>query len=222
MKDYTFGLITGLVIGGCGGAAISYFVTKKRTKEKVEKEVRCECEDLIVDMRKYYEEKFAPRTTAVVKEDPTEIVKKYHDIASGYSDKDEYYDPADKESPSEDDEEGLDPEEIKAEMEVIKAYKYDEENRHRGPQRITPEEFGDAPGYEAKEITYYVEDSTYCDEFEEVIDDEVYLFGTAIDGWDTNHEDTDSLYIRNYQIQVDFKIDKMFCHCPQNPYQYEE
>jgi hypothetical protein len=55
----------------------------------------------------------------------------------------------------------------------------------------------------------------YCDDSEMVIEDAEDKFGTAIDGWDLNHEDTDPIFVRNYQLECDYEINKMFCQSPQ-------
>lgn len=232
MKNFIFGFIAGSAVSG---AAVYFIMKKKFDKEK--EEIVDTCEDTIVKIRQYYSEQ-VPKKADVIKEEPSEIVKKYHDISETYNTQSnevvtdkiitkEYSDdPADYESPIEDDEdteyeEGMDPEDMNAEAFGREAAKFDKENGHRPPERIVPDDFGNAPGFEAKEYTYYVEDDTYCDDYENLIDDEVFLFGTAIDTWSANDSDTDPIYIRNYAIGVDFKIDKMFCHCPMNPENFE-
>lgn len=230
MKNFIFGFLIGGVVSGTA----TYFICKKKF-DKDKKEIVDACEDTIVKIRKYYSEQ-VPEKAAVVKEEPSEVVKKYHDISSVYRVGDVVkgepilvkVDPAELERPTDDapdeyyeDEVGADPEDVMAESYGREAERFDKENRHREPERILPDEFGNAPGFDAEEITYYVDDDTYCNEDEMIIQDEVSLFGTVVNGWDTNHEDTNSIYIRNYQYNVDFKIDKMFCPCPMNPSVYE-
>lgn len=234
MKQFIFGV----VLGGCVAGVASYFITKDR----VEKRVRRECEDIICTMRAHYAEQFEIKKAEILndKEDPEEIVKRYHEVNDIYNrtSKDvvgdkvirsEVIDRAEMERPSEDDapdeyyEDAIpvsavvvdDPVEAAGILEGIAADKYDKENRRRAPERITREEFDNRPpGYEQKEYTYYVEDMTYTDESDMVINDEIDLFGPAIEGWDLNHEDTDPIFIRNYRLQCDYMIEKMFCESP--------
>lgn len=222
MKNFIFGFVVG---GALSGVSVYLFAKKKFEKEK--KEIVDTCEDTIVKIRQYYSEQ-VPEKAAIIKEDPSEIVKEYYRVGS-FVEGDKIIvkeDPAELERPQDDApeeyyEEGPDPEDTWAESYGRAADKFDKENRGRSPERIIADDFGNAPGFDYKEYTYYVEDNTYCDEFENILDDEISLFGTAIDGWDTNNEDDDPIYIRNYALNCDFKIDKMFCKCPMNPEAFE-
>lgn len=226
-KSFIFGFVVG---GALSGVSVYLFAKKKFEKEK--KEIVDTCEDTIVKIRQYYSEK-VPEKAAIIKEEPSEIVGRYEDLARTYDTRSEEVvgdkiigDPAEFERPEDDApeeyyEEGPDPEEARAESYGREADRFDKENRGRSPERIIADDFGNAPGFESKEYTYYVEDNTYCDEFENILDDEMGLFGTAVGGWDTDNEDDDPIYIRNYALNCDFKIDKMFCKCPMNPEAYE-
>lgn len=91
---------------------------------------------------------------------------------------------------------------------------YDKMNRDKAPEIISSDEYGAAPGFDTEECTYYVEDLTFCDEGELIIDNEIRMFGTCVDEWKENHEMVDPIFIRNYGMNTDYKIDKMFCKCP--------
>lgn len=225
MRKFIFGFILGGAVGGLGG----YFLTKRYLEGKY----KSKYEEEAVKARNYYMDYFSPKKVAVVKEDPEEIVKryseeekekiKYEEIAKEYARTYVGVDPAELEGPSEDD---ISEEDYAEEMsntekrhmvEGVSAAVYDERNRRRAPERIRPEEFGQAPGYESKEYTYYTLDRTFCDEYEELIDDEVALFGADIFDWTNYEDDEDFIYIRNYMLGCDYKIEKLHCHCPQNP-----
>ena len=216
MKKFIFGLII-----GCGiGSATTYLLTKRYLEEKY----KSKYEEDAVEARNYYMDYFSPKKAGIVKEDPGEIVKRYsneEEEREKYEEITRMYagiDPAELEGPEDDipDEEMSDTEKRNM-FEGVSAAVYDDRNRRKAPERIRPEEFGDAPGYESKEYTYYTLDRVFCDEFEEIIDDEVALFGADIIDWTNYEDDEDFIYIRNYMLSCDYKIEKLHCHCPQNP-----
>lgn len=243
-------VIFGLAVGGCVSGVATYFITKKKTEDRVNTEANQRCEGIILQMRQYYEEQYEIKKAAVIKEeekdDPSEIVKQYSeykeiaenlyshanmdkpwtdtlnkDIAAvkqKYAEREEML--AEMEHPEDDapdeyyEEVGPDPEETKGVIDGIMADHYDRMNRGKVPEIISEEEFGQAPGFDAEECVYYVEDLTFCDEEENILDNELQMFGPAVEEWKDNHEMTDPICIRNYDLNCDYRIEKMFCQCP--------
>lgn len=235
MKKFIFGFI----LGGCVSGAATYFIMKKKSQKEIDA-ARQQCEDIVAMMRVEYANKYSIQKAEILdKEDPEEIVKKYHDEAAPYDRRSDVVtgdkiisgaDPAELESPSEDapdeyyedDDYGdkditvEEPAELDGIKEGLAAAEYDNKYRKRAPERITREQYDNgAPGYEQHECSYYVEDCVFTDDSELVINNEEDLFGTAVDGWDDNDDDTDPIFIRNYMYQCDYMIEKMFCKSPQ-------
>lgn len=213
MKNFIFGFI-------CGGAIVgvsTYFITKKREETKAQLHIE--------KMRKEYKEKYSPKAVAIKKDDPSEIVKEYEKETTRYSDrgeaiktspKENNVDPAELEVPSEDapDEYYEDSEEAAIKKEALEAHEYDKKHRNKGCRLISEDDFGQAPGFDRKEISYYVDDDTYVhDESDEVIDDPAMVFGGVIKStrWDSDDEQTDDICIRNFALGTDYKISKNFC-----------
>lgn len=216
-KSFIFGFIAG---GALSGVSV-YFIMKKKNEKKID-EARKECEDLIVQMKEHYIEEFSPKKAAVVKEEPEEIVKRYHTEASRYVREDpvQAIDPAELERPADDAPEEYyegDPNEAKHFAEGLAADRYDKAMRDKPPAIIPKEEYGQAPGFEGTFAIYYVDDKTFCGDDDVVIsvDDEVRFFGTCLDDWKNNDDMTNDIYIRNYQYNCDYEIEKRFCKCPQ-------
>lgn len=225
MKSFIFGAIVG---GALSGVSVYFFTKKKMTDE---------CEETVCRMREYYIEKYTVQKAEIMEEkkDPAEIVKEYKENVEKYNDISGKYrseavrdsvDPAEKERPSEDAPDeyyesgdgivGPDPAETKGAIEGMAADAYSKANHDRAPEVISEEEFGNAPGFEEKEYTYYVPDLTFCDEDDVVVPvgDDDRLFGTCVTDWKENNEIGDDICIRNFQYEVDIKIEKRFCKCP--------
>lgn len=222
IKNFIFGAIVG---GALSGVSV-YLITKKKMQD--------ECEETVCRMREYYIEKYAVQKAEIMEEkkDPSEIVKeykenieKYNDISSKYRSK--IVDPAEKERPTDDAPEeyyendgdgivGPDPAETKGVIEGMAADAYSKANHDRAPEVISENEFGTAPGFGEAEYTYYVEDLTFCDENDMVIDvgDENRLFGSCLTDWKNNDNIGEDICVRNYQYEMDLRIEKRFCKCP--------
>lgn len=229
MKHFIFGFATGSILTG----GITYILLKRKHNKEIS-EMRLSEEKRYKEMEEYYIDKYSVKNAAVIKEDPSEIVKRYsndeketyNQIASTYSAPENYVDPAETEHPSEDsvpdapdeyyEDEAADDEdpERRAIAEGMMADVYNKMNHSRAPEIISEEAYGNAPGFSYEECVYYVEDRTFCDSDENIIDDEGRAFGTCVTEWKDNHDLTDDIYIRNYGRGVDYRIEKMFCKCP--------
>lgn len=210
--------IAGIAIGGLIFGTGTFFITKNICDKKNQEKIQT--------MRKQYKEKYAPKNIAVIKEDPSEIAERYSD-----EEKEEYkksvlrYDPAETVNPSEDDDDEDDaPEEyydddkideLMANQEAIEAMEYDKKFRNHEPTIISEEDFETGvPGFDNKEVSYYVDDDTYVyDDSDEVVDDPLYLFGRVIKNqkWDVDDDQTSEICIRNFNISTNFRITKNFC-----------
>ena len=196
MKHFIFGFI----IGGALSGVSTYFITKNLTEKKAQLHIQ--------NMRKEYKKMYEPKKAAVQKDDPSEIVKNYEEKAQLYS---EDVDPAEVESPEDDA-----PDEYYGEETVEMdndAYNYDKLHRNKGVRLISEDDFGQAPGFDSHEVSYYTDDDTYVyDENDQVIDDPSQLFGSVIRGmkWDEDDKNTDDICIRNFAISTDFRITKNF------------
>lgn len=208
MKNFIFGFVTG---GALIGVPV-YFITKRRTEIQAQLHIQ--------EMRKEYERKYSPKSVAIQKEEPSKIVEKYEKEVLRYSDRGEAIkaDPAEYESPSDDaPEEYYDDDDIDqaaARKESEEAYNYDKMHRNKGHKLISEDEYGQAPGFDSKEVSYYVNDDTYVyDDSDEVIDDPTLPFGPLIRAtkWDADDGNTDDICIRNFALSTDYKITKNFC-----------
>ena len=223
-------VIFGFAVGGCVSGVATYFITKKKIEKNAEVKANQHAEEVILQMREYYEEQYTIQKAEVLKDkaDPSEIVRgyaeeerkeqiqQYSNIAGRYSSGREFVDPAETESPSEDA-----PDEYYEEADAVAqgmlADVYDKLNHGKPPEVISEEEFGQAPGFDHKECIYYVEDLTFCNDEEEIIDDELRVFGPAIEEWKDNHDLKEPIIIRNYDYSCDYKIEKYYCKCPLIP-----
>lgn len=212
--------IAGIAVGGLIFGVGTFFVTKHVLEEQKQNDIQA--------MRKHYKEKYAPKNVAVQKEDPADIVEhinkvekekeinEYHEITGRY-------DPAETISPSEDDEEDAPEEyydddkidELMANQEAKEAMEYDKKFRNHEPVIISEEDYETGvPGYDSKEVSYYVDDDTYVyDDSDEIIDNPLYTFGRSIKNlkWDEDNLQLDDIFIRNFNISTDFRIAKQFC-----------
>ena len=195
--------ILGFFLGSLGTGIPTYFITKKIVEDQCQKDIN--------EMKEYYKKKHEEDGTGDISDKEKEAIKnhvnkvpdkpipkEYKNIVKSYASDsgdrekdapDEYYedgeDPAEKETPPED----------KPDIEIISI-----------------DEYGENPLYEKNCLMYYVNDMTLAYEDGQLVDDEKYLIGDALDtdGWRNNDDDDKSLYVRNNRIQEDFEIAKCF------------
>lgn len=202
-------LIFGLLIGGAIGSGITYYICKKKFDKKIEEErgkIRAE-------YREYYERKQQEEDNAKASHKPA-VPDKPVETVEEHAEKQQYknlaglYDRAELERPTEDDLVEMTENEEKLHDALSKA--------HDKVKLIQVESFGEIQSYECESLTYYVYDKTLCHENGDIVDDVEYLIEDALDryGWADNDEDTDALYVRNYKIQKDFEIVKVFDEYP--------
>ena len=212
MKGFILGFISGGVIAGTA----TYFITKKVIENK--------CQEDINEMKAHVKEKSqgeksknedenkeAPSEEDSEddddKEDPREkealkyhknkipdkpLPKEYKNIARTYAADD-----------------GID----RDELDETPDDTGDEDPENRPDiEIISIDEYGGTPEYEGNCLEYYVKDGQLCYEGGELVDDEKYLIGNALDdsGWRNNDDDDSSLYVRNHRISEDFEICKVF------------
>lgn len=198
--------IIGLFLGGATGAGITYLIMKKQAEaheEVLRKEIREEC-------KKYYEKKEIDELDAManhekaIPDKPVEN-KEYNDLVKEY-------DPSEEESPEDDDPMTEEEARIVSDDLVQQAL----EAKNEKPKIITADSFGEIPHYEYETLKYYVHDHTLVHEDESIVDDPAFLVGDAIDryGWGDNDEEEGDLYVRNYRLQRDYEIVKIFDEYP--------
>ena len=194
-------LIIGIITGGLIGSGVTYYICKKRHEADLE------------DLKESYrhrqeieeeEEEAIKNHVKKVPDKPVEI-KEYEDMTEEYKSSD----PAEEEYP-EDDEPDVDP--IEENTVVDDLIQEHLENTHPQPKIITLETFGELRNYDTETINYYVEDKMLVHEDETIVDDVAFLVGDALDryGWADDDSNEDALYVRNYRIQKDFEIVKIF------------
>ena len=198
-------LIIGFILGGSIGAGITYVLMNR----KMESEIELAREEY----KRYYERKeieemdaMASHEKAIPDKPVDENNKKYIDLTKEYSSD---VDPAEEEGPSEDD---------PLENEVIVDDMIQEhlEKTNDKPKIIPVESFGELAAYECECLKFYVEDRTLVHEDGNLVDDIEFLIGDALDryDWANNDEEESDLYVRNYKLQRDYEITKIFGEYP--------
>lgn len=201
--------ILGLLLGGAAGSGITYYICKSR----FEKTIAEERQKIRREYKEYYEKKQAEEDEAIanhapaIPDKPVESSDRYVQRKQAEEiirDNHYIYDPAESEGPTEDD--------LIAESEAINNMHDTLAAIHKDPKIIKGEHFGEIVSYDTESLTYYVEDQTLVHEDQSLVDDEGFLIGDALDryGWRDDDEDDSALYVRNYQIQKDFEIIKVF------------
>lgn len=196
--------IIGLLIGGGLGSGITYYICKTKFEKKLEEE-RAKAREYY---KNYYEQKQIEEDDAkakhvnVVPDKP--IPNEYEKLANEYKAEDRETDPAELERPTE--------EELIEQSENIDKMHNALEESHEKVKLLKVEHFGEINTYDTESLTYYVYDQTLIHEDESIVDDEAYLLGDALDryGWRDDDEDESPLYCRNYHLQKDFEVVKVF------------
>jgi hypothetical protein len=190
--------IIGLLLGGAVGTGITYFVMKNKNEKVLAEEVA----KARKEYKEYYEQREEEENVAkithvkAIPDKPT-VPKEYTELVKEY-------DRAELEHPTEEDLIEMTDAENKMHDALDKA--------HDKPKLIKIESFGEIQSYDTESLTYYVYDRTLVHEDQTIVDDEAFLIGDALDryGWRDDDADANPLYVRNYKIQKDFEIIKVF------------
>ena len=203
--------LKGLIIFASGGAvgwAITHFVEKTKYEQKLTVQ--------LTDMENYYiwrhpdkkprEDGYATKAQPVVAEENATYEKpEYRDYTQYYE---ETSDPADAESPPDDEEENY--------YEGLALEKEAKENKGKEPKIINASDYGVDPMFGTLSLLYYTENDTLVihdeeDESEDMIYlDEISDFiGDALDRSGFRNNNTKVLYVRNYRRSTDFEITKV-------------
>ena len=200
--------------GGIGvGAAGCYFILNKKYEDKLNNELEDRLNKELEPLNKLYEELAIKHTEDQRKEyasssedDRTEpkVVRTNKRIPATESKRRNYAgmygnDPAESESPTEDDDE------IFGEQ-VAEAH---ERDRYKGPRVIPDEEYGEYMAYNQTTLLYYPEQRILVDETNP--DEEIYdiesIAGDKLDMIDEKYMATkDYINIRNFSHSTDYKI----------------
>lgn len=195
--------IIGLLIGGGLGSGITYYICKTKFEKKLEEE-RAKAREYY---KNYYEQKQIEEDEAkakhVAKVPEKPIPNEYEKLASRYYVEDRN-DPAELEHPTEED--------LIEQSESINKMHDALDESHDKVKLLKIEHFGEINTYDTESLTYYVYDQTLVHEDDSIVDDEAYLLGDALDryGWRDDDEDVNPLYCRNYHLQKDFEVVKVF------------
>lgn len=205
--------IFGFVVGGCVSGVAAHFITKHLMEKK--------CQDEIAEMReRYYSSEYTPKKAEILKErekpDPETIVEGYKTTENR-----DIYDRAELERPSEDENEGdqdapdsyyedvENPEAIEAMNSDLENIDYDRANSKKDPEEIVESEVG-THGYDVEYLTYYMEDKTFINSQEQIVDDPRDLLGICLEteGFLEREDTSEEIFIRNYRYATDYCITK--------------
>ena len=198
------------------GGGIGYFVAHFIDKAKYEEKLKAELED----MEDYYISRHPdkkPRSVSYSKpaEDvPADINEayekgEYHDYTGYYTpSEEEPADPAENQSPSDDDDDGY--------YEGLSLEQERRKNKDKAPKLITAADFGNEPGFSTLSLLYYTENDilTIHDE-EDNSEDIIYLdeiddfIGNALEKFEFKTSNEKVIYVRNFKRSTDFEITKV-------------
>jgi hypothetical protein len=191
------------VFGAVSGVLVSKGYFEKKANEDIES-VKESLRTMIHLPRPEKEEKSADDISVKRPADPrkTEMVVDY----SGYSKVVKQYtddpDPAESESPSEDD--------IPEDVENYLDGKRDSEEPRREPRLIKYEDFGELPYYDKITLLYYMDDEVLTTEDDEIVPNPEELLGDSLTRFGFNKNDERVIFVRNEKRNTDYEIDKVF------------
>ncbi|MBO7450444.1 MAG: hypothetical protein J6U54_08740 [Clostridiales bacterium] len=215
MKNFIFGLLVGAIAGGAG---VYIFDKRKYTREFNEKLEEAVNEEVarVVD---YYQDKEEELMAAEINHTKTKIkdkptVKEVEEAKANEILKDyRTADDGDRISPA--DAVGVDEEELEAliqDTEIKEKIQAELEKRHPKTKIIKQEHFGEIADYECETLRFYIQDKMLVHENDELVEDPEFLLDDALDryGWADDDKDESSLYVRNYKLQRDYEVVKMY------------
>jgi gas vesicle protein len=224
MKNFIIGLLLGAVAGGAG----VYLFDKRRYTRSFNDALEKALNEEVARVEDYYREKEEElmaaevnHTKGKIKDKPTvkEIVEeKANEILKDYRTADDSYDRAELEGPSEDDiigATGLTEEELNAliaDAEAKEKIQAKLEEMHPKTKIITQEHFGEIEDYECETLRFFIEDKMLVHENNELVEDPEFLLDDALDryGWADDDKDANSLFVRNYKLQRDYEVMKVY------------
>lgn len=162
-------------VGLAVGVGGTYFYLKQKYEEKLS--------DQIQEIRKHYQKKQEkPKTIEEAEEREKDRIT-YEAITKRYQESDEQrpVDPAEQESPPEDE-----PEE-----EIF---------------TVTEEEIESYDNFENIDLTYYAEDDILCDDQEQVIEDPEAIIGDALTKFGVESDYPDTVYVINERVRAIFEV----------------
>lgn len=223
MNNTTSGLL-GFVFGAAAGAGAAYFATRRYMSLRI-----MDIAEQIIDMRlaemeeqglvtfNYEEDKDEAESEDSTDEDPqmrtiSSLSKDYRSNAPTEIDYTKYYnkkDPADimaeRQHPMDDGEEPDDmtpDERARIDGEQLNAEIAGDRILHDKPYEISADQFNTERDEYGKEALYFYSDGVVTHENDELVDDISYLIGDT----EIGHRETDTWFVRNDQIGVDYEI----------------
>jgi hypothetical protein len=208
-------------IGGTLGAGIGYFVAQKRAYEACDKEIAAYkeyCDDKIKQLEADLKESRTNETMAKLNVEPkkeekkqnvdvsnTEKLRKPLNYHTFYEEKRANQEPF----PGEDDEEEVDEDAVRDELDYRDGEKDIHELRGAGIKLIRAEEFGDDCRFEPKTLFYYAGDDVLATEEDEEILDISRTVGKCLDKYGFRSNAERVIYVRNGNFGADYEIQKV-------------
>jgi hypothetical protein len=187
------------------GAVSGILVSKEYFEKRTNEEIASVKESLstMIHLKRPEKKEEKESDDIPVKRDPrkAEVVVDYSGYtkaAKEYSAEDE--DPAESESPSDEDDD-------------VKNYldgKRDSEAPRREPRLIKYEDFGELPYYDKITLLYYIEDGVVTTEDDELITNPEEILGNCLVKFGFDKNDERVIFVRNERNSTDYEIDKVF------------
>lgn len=217
MRNFIIGLILGAVAGGAGVYIFDKRRYTRQFNEELEKAVNEEVERVVEYYRDKEEELMAAEINHAkgkIKDKPTvkDMIKKKNDeITMDYRTADD----SDRLDTRVADAVGVDPEELEAlinDAEAKEKIQAKLEEMHPKTKILSAEHFGEIRDYDCETLRFYIEDKMLVHENDELVEDPEFLLDDALDryGWADDDKDESSLYVRNYKLQRDYEVVKMY------------
>lgn len=218
--------IIGFVFGAAASGVAVYLFDKRNYTRKFNDELNEAVNIEVAKVRQYYQEKeeelmeaeihhvkTIPDKPTVADREREKINVLTRDYRSAEDDRD--FDPAESESPSEYDEDEADIEEenrIIEETEIAEKAHEAMVKAHPKCKILEAHSFGEIEGYSCETLRYYVHDKFLVHEDDSLVEDIDFLIGDTLEryGWDNDDKDESSLFVRNYELERDFEVIKVF------------
>ena len=216
MRNFIIGLLLGAVAGGAG----VYIFDKRRYTREFNNALEDAVNEEVQRVVEYYQDKEEElmaaeinHTKGKIKDKPTveeESRKKNDELTMDYRTADdtgryEYNKDAT----------GLNDEELQAlinDAEAKEKIQAKLEEMHPKAKILNVEHFGEIKDYECETLRFYIQDKILVHEDDSIVEDPEFLIDDALDryGWADDDKDESSLYVRNYKLQRDYEVMKVY------------
>lgn len=217
MKNFIFGLLLGAIAGGTG----VYLFDKRRYTREFNSALNEAVNEEVARVVEYYQDKEEElmaaeinHTKGKIKDKPT--VKEQQDAELNEILKDyRTADDSERVNSAAANAIGVNEEELEAliqDAEVKEKIQAELEKRHPKTKILKSEHFGEIADYECETLRFYIQDKILVHENDELVEDSEFLLDDALDryGWADDDQDEGSLYVRNYKLQRDYEVIKVY------------